>query len=286
MPGYVAHYEQWAAQMEGDTGRSEKITGEQAELGAPEDEQREASSSSRGEARRGALGAVMLGVMVVALTAAATRFARRADTAPASPSPVVSMGAPAPAAATDGSGQDSIFFLIFADPPPLRRALRRDEVEGRARAALERSGFYTLGVSASRSGDLYVAGPVYSDAEVREIKRIASRVPGVARAHFLHPEMQQANGPPYFGARVTFAPHVWGAEVVAVTIGSPAQRAGIVPGDIIKQFGGATVGDATAFARAIAVHTPGDRVKVGLRRAGSELFLIVRLEDMAQIARN
>jgi membrane-associated protease RseP (regulator of RpoE activity) len=237
-------------------------------------------------ARRGALGAVMVGAVVVALTVVATKFARRADTAPASPSPVMSMSAPAPAAATECSGQDSIFFLIFADPPPRRVARRPDEVEGKARAALERSGFYTLGVSASRSGDLYVAGPVYSDAEVREIKRITSRVPGVVRAHFLHPEMHQANGPAYFGARAVSAPNVWGAEVVAVTIGSPAQRAGIVPRDIIKQFGGATVGDATALARAIAVHAPGDRVKVGLRRAGGELFLIVRLEDMAQIARN
>ncbi len=285
-PEYVAHYERWAAEMTGDKDTSPENRGEQADLRGPREEAREIRQSARSAARRGTVGAVTLGVVAVALTALVTKFARQADTAPASPSPAMSMGAPAPAAAIQSTGADSIFFLILQDPPARAVAQRPDEIEGRARAALERRGFYTLGVSASRSGDLYVAGPAYGDSEVREIKRIASAVAGVRRAHFLHPEMRPTEGPVYLGARTASSPSVWGATVVAVTLGSPAERAGILPGDIIKRLGLATIGDASELETVLATRAPGDRVKVGLRRDGHELFVIVRLEDTAQLARN
>jgi len=285
-PEYTAHYERWAAEMTGDKHAGAENTGEQADLRRPREEARGIRRWARSAARRGTVGAVALGVAAVALTALITKFARQADTAPASPSPAMSVGAPAPATAIQSAGADSIFFLIIQDPPARAVARRPDEIEGRVRAALGRRGFYTLGVSASRSGDLYLAGPAYGDSEVREIKRIASAVTGVRRAHFLHPEMHPTEGPVYLGARTASSPSVWGAAVAAVMLGSPADRAGILPGDIIKQFDGATIGDASELESALAKHEPGERVKVGLRRDGHELFVIVRLEDTAQLARN
>ncbi|MGH7865630.1 MAG: PDZ domain-containing protein, partial [Candidatus Binataceae bacterium] len=257
-----------------------------ADLRVPREEARQIRLPARSAARRGTVGVLTLGVVAAALTVLATKFARQADTAPVSPSPATTRGALAPASAIESSAADSIFFLIIQEPAARQVAILPGEIEARVRTALERRGFHGIGVSASRSGDLYVAGQVYSEAEVGAVKRIASRVRGVRRAHFLHPDMHSADGLVYLGARTASSRSVWGATVVALTVGSPAERAGILPGDIIKQFDGATVADASELERALANHSPGDRVTVGLRRDGHELFVIVRLEAVRQLARN
>jgi S1-C subfamily serine protease len=165
-------------------------------------------------------------------------------------------------------------------------AAPRDDIEERVRTALARSGFYNLGVSASKSGELFIAGVVYGDSDVLDAKRIARRVAGVKRVHFLRPEFRAPDGPAYFGARTVSTPDVFGARVAHVTPGSPAALAGIVAGDIVKQFGGATVATAAELSDVLGRRAPGERVRIGLRRDGREVFVVVRLGESMRLAAN
>src|SRR5207302_1751443 len=53
-----------------------------------------------------------------------------------------------------------------------------------------------------------------------------------------------------------------GAQVTAIEAGSPAQAAGLVPGDIIVSVGGTSVDSASALSPALQRHHPGDQVVV------------------------
>jgi S1-C subfamily serine protease len=57
-----------------------------------------------------------------------------------------------------------------------------------------------------------------------------------------------------------------GAKVVGVVPGSPAQQAGVTPGDVIVGIGGLVVKDPTDLAGAVAAHQPGEQVGVSVRR--------------------
>src|SRR5260370_23287907 len=101
--------------------------------------------------------------------------------------------------------------------------------------------FTDNGVSVTNKGEALLAGDVYSLKEARRIQQIVHHVSGVRRVHFLHPDVHEAQGPAYFGVTTSWAPEIWGAKVQAVVIGSPADKAGIQPGDIILGFARKTV---------------------------------------------
>ena len=61
-----------------------------------------------------------------------------------------------------------------------------------------------------------------------------------------------------------------GIMVMSVTERSPADNAGLQHGDLIVSLDGEPVGSAEAFSDAIATRQPGDRVVLGLFRAGDE----------------
>ena len=75
-----------------------------------------------------------------------------------------------------------------------------------------------------------------------------------------------------------------GATVASVTPGSPAQRAGVQPGDVIVEVGDETVDEPEDIARAIAGDAPGDRVDVRLRRAGQLQTVTVTLGTRPETA--
>ena len=54
-----------------------------------------------------------------------------------------------------------------------------------------------------------------------------------------------------------------GAQVAQVIEGSPAQSAGIVPGDVITSVDGQQVGSTSDLASAMSGLNPGQRVQVG-----------------------
>jgi serine protease Do len=68
-----------------------------------------------------------------------------------------------------------------------------------------------------------------------------------------------------------------GAVVSDVAPGSPAQRAGLQPGDIVLSVDGRPVEDARALSDAIAALQPGTKVQVRVRRQGADRTLPVTL---------
>ncbi len=68
-----------------------------------------------------------------------------------------------------------------------------------------------------------------------------------------------------------------GALIAGVMRGSPADRAGIRPGDILLAVAGKKVDDGQAMMELIAAQTPGAEVPMRLRRDGRELELKVAI---------
>jgi putative serine protease PepD len=81
---------------------------------------------------------------------------------------------------------------------------------------------------------------------------------------------------PYLG--VATAPHREGAEVQEVTPASPAESAGLIPGDIITGIDGRPVRDPDDVADAIKGLEPGDDIEVEADRDGEQRSFDVELE--------
>ncbi|MGH9261994.1 MAG: PDZ domain-containing protein, partial [Acidimicrobiales bacterium] len=64
-----------------------------------------------------------------------------------------------------------------------------------------------------------------------------------------------------------------GVRLTGVRSGSPAERAGILAGDIITEIGGMRVADLYAMTDALRAHQPGDTVVVVVKRGADELRL-------------
>jgi len=71
-----------------------------------------------------------------------------------------------------------------------------------------------------------------------------------------------------------------GALVSQVVKGSPAEKAGIKPGDIILEFNGKVVEDWNQLPLMVSLQKPGERVKVKIYRDGKTLELWVTLGTM------
>lgn len=162
--------------------------------------------------------------------------------------------------------------------------LKSEELEARIKNTLKLRAFPDVGVSVSKMGDVYLAGEVYSLNEVRKITQIVHRVNGVNRVHFLHPDVRPADGPAYFGVTTAWAPEVWGAKVQAVFIGSPADKAGIKPNDVISEFDGKTIPDAKTFNDLLAQYSPGQRVQFRAWHHGRPEYLVARLGEATTLA--
>jgi hypothetical protein len=174
--------------------------------------------------------------------------------------------------------------VLEVAPRHLRHKISPDQLEGKIRAMLARNGFPDIGVSASRHGEVYLAGTVFSIAEATNIVKVARLAARGGRVYFLHPEVRDVQGPTFFGAMAEYAPAVWGARVRNVVIGSPADKAGIRAGDVIREFDHATIADAQELEKAVAGHSPGQRVAVRSWRDGENQYTIARLTALTQFA--
>lgn len=200
-----------------------------------------------------------------------------------------SIATPALKAGTPTDQEDLISTLVIVPDAEVEEAsavprVRTDVLEQRIRHTLRGRAFTDIGVSVSKKGDAYLAGEVYSLAEAQKIARIVHRVNGVGRVHFLHPDVHSAQGPAYFGVMMAFAPDVWGAKVRAVIIGSPADKAGLAPGDVISEFDGKTIPDAKTLNDLIAQYSPGKRVQFRAWHNGQPEYLVARFGETTSVA--
>ncbi len=70
-----------------------------------------------------------------------------------------------------------------------------------------------------------------------------------------------------------------GSIVAAVVEDGPSARAGLRPGDVVLRYAGAVPSDERALLREIARTDPGTTVDVGIRRAGGDLVVPVKVEE-------
>jgi len=68
-----------------------------------------------------------------------------------------------------------------------------------------------------------------------------------------------------------------GALIAGVMRGSPADRAGIRPGDVLAQVAGKPVKDAQAMLELIAALEPGSTARIGLKREGRDVTVEVTI---------
>ena len=68
-------------------------------------------------------------------------------------------------------------------------------------------------------------------------------------------------------------PSTSGAIIAGVMRGSPADKAGIVPGDVLLSVAGKPVKDAQSMLELIAGLPPGEAAKFRIRREGKDLEL-------------
>ncbi len=73
--------------------------------------------------------------------------------------------------------------------------------------------------------------------------------------------------------------HKSGLIVVELTPGGPAERAGLLPGDILVEFDGVALGRPRDLLRALTTRRPGERVPVGFWRGGQWQRLEAELDQ-------
>ena len=83
---------------------------------------------------------------------------------------------------------------------------------------------------------------------------------------------------PYFGSIPDFSKQGPGFAISGVSEGGPAQRAGLLEGDVIVRFGESKIDNLEDFDSALRKHKGGERVRVIVRRDEEKLTLEVTLE--------
>ncbi len=83
---------------------------------------------------------------------------------------------------------------------------------------------------------------------------------------------------PYFGSVPDFSQDQPGYALMGVTRGGPAEKAGILGGDIIVHFGDSKIGNLSDFDSALRKFKAGDRVPVLVKRGSDEVQLEVVLD--------
>ena len=80
---------------------------------------------------------------------------------------------------------------------------------------------------------------------------------------------------PALGLRVKDTEDGSGAYVGSVRPGSPADRAGVQPGDVVDELSGAPVRSAADLERIAGQRRPGQPTSISIRRAGQHQTLII-----------
>jgi hypothetical protein len=92
------------------------------------------------------------------------------------------------------------------------------------------------------------------------------------------PARRSGGDRPYFGSIPDFAHQGPGYAISGVAEGSPAHRAGLMPGDVITGLADSRIGNLDDFDSALRKHRGGDRIRVVVGRGGAEQTLEVVLD--------
>lgn len=91
-------------------------------------------------------------------------------------------------------------------------------------------------------------------------------------------------GRPYVGAAPDYAAEDGGVLVGGITVGSPADKAGIKKGDLIVRFADIRINNVQDYSDAISTKKPGDKIKVQVKRGEQTLDLDLELGQPRQIS--
>jgi serine protease Do len=81
-------------------------------------------------------------------------------------------------------------------------------------------------------------------------------------------------------ARQFKVPDLSGALIQHIEPGSPAEKAGLKQGDVLRKFNGRALADATQFQSLVASTPPGTEITFGVLRDGQELNIKVKLGEL------
>ena len=90
-------------------------------------------------------------------------------------------------------------------------------------------------------------------------------------------ERGQAAQHAYLGVSTTDAPDDAGVLLQSVQAGTPAATAGLQTGDVLNSFNGTPLHASADLIDAIATEVPGNKVKIGVKRNGKQLTIVVTL---------
>jgi membrane-associated protease RseP (regulator of RpoE activity) len=105
----------------------------------------------------------------------------------------------------------------------------------------------------------------------------AAALAGGSGNHSNTPEAGATSGHAWLGVQTVSQMGAAGATVLVVDAGGPAQRAGVVPGDVITQVDGQPVQTPGALNAAVDAKQPGQQVQLLVDRYGQSLVLYATL---------
>ena len=122
-----------------------------------------------------------------------------------------------------------------------------------------------------------------SEAIVRDVANRDGRLTFVAAAASASRPSPRASSQAYLGSVPDMAAGDRpGLRLTGVTPGSPADRAGLKPGDLVVSLGGRDVTDLTTYSNALYAHQPGDTIDIVVLRGAERLTLRVTLGRRGQ----
>ena len=124
-------------------------------------------------------------------------------------------------------------------------------------------------------GGLY-AGGVFGGGGSSSTAAAASQTQGTSSQDANQDNTSPSDQSVYLGVQLTQTTD--GPTVASVIAGSPAEKAGLQRGDVIKAVGGTSVSDVQAVRNALTGKNPGDTVTVSITRNGNAQDLTVTLE--------
>lgn len=122
----------------------------------------------------------------------------------------------------------------------------------------------------------------YAAAIARELANAPERPVYVEVEQGAPPVNRRTGDRPFFGSVPDFTWQGTGYRFQGITPGSPAEKAGLLPGDIMIRFGDAAVKNIYDYTNALGAYKIGDTVKVTVLREEKEVTVEVLLTKRGQ----